>query len=108
MMSNDYGYLAGGCGGAEHLSRRSLLKGAAGMMWLTPMAELLALDAERGAKLGRPAKSVILLWMAGGASQLETFDPHAGSKIAYGSKAIETAVKGIQVGERLKRTAEVM
>ncbi|MGL4553354.1 MAG: DUF1501 domain-containing protein, partial [Gemmataceae bacterium] len=41
-------------------------------------------------------------------SQLETFDPHAGTDIAAGTKAIGTAVKGVQLAEGLPRTAEVM
>ena len=40
-------------------------------------------------------------------SQLETFDPHPGKKIA-GGQAIGTAVKGIQIAADLPQTAEVM
>ena len=71
------------CGGGEHFSRRTLLKaaGLAGITWLTPLADLLAQDAERAPK-GKPARSVILIWLGGAPSQLETFDPHPGSKIA--------------------------
>lgn len=46
--------------------------------------------------------------MAGGPSQLETFDPHPTSAIAQGSRAIATAVRGVRVGEGLPRLAEVM
>src|SRR5262249_51972139 len=54
------------------------------------------------------AKSIILLWMQGGPSQLETFDPHPGTDIAAGTEAIRTAVKGVQLAEGLPRTAEEM
>ncbi len=79
----------------------------AGLSWLTPMADLLALDAENTPK-DKPAKSLIFLWLAGGPSQLETFDPHPDSKIAYGTKAIDTSVKGIQLAAGLPQTAEIM
>ncbi|MEC8506288.1 MAG: DUF1501 domain-containing protein, partial [Planctomycetota bacterium] len=53
-------------------------------------------------------KSVIVLWLQGGPSQLETFDPHPGKTIAGGSKAIATALPEVQLGEGLPRTAELM
>ena len=49
---------------------------AAGLSWLTPVGHLLAAQAERSRE---PARSIILLWLAGGPSQLETFDPHPGT-----------------------------
>jgi hypothetical protein len=91
------------------LSRRTLLglAGLAGVNWLTPVAELLAREAEE--KPGRElAQSVILLWLAGGPSQLETFDPHPGTLIGGETKAIPTAVRGIQLAEGLPRVAEQM
>lgn len=92
-------------GGREHLSRRTLLKGSAlaGLGWLTPLARHLARGAE---KSGTRPQSVIVLWLEGGASQLETFDPHPGHAIARGAKAIKTAVDGIQFGDGLPLTAE--
>lgn len=94
------------CGTPTHFSRRTLLK-AAGAAWLTPLATLLA-RAEELAPKGKPAKSVIILWMAGGPSQLETFDPHATSKISFGTKAIKTALKDIRIGEHLPAVAEML
>lgn len=99
----------GACASSDHLSRRTLLKwgGAAGIAWLTPLSQLLAREAE-SAPRGRPARSVIILWMAGGPSQLETFDPHPTSPIAHGSRAIATSLRGVQLGEGMPRLAEVM
>lgn len=100
----------GRCGTADHFSRRTLLKtvGAAGVSaWLTPIATLLARADER-APTGKPARSVIILWMAGAPSQLETFDPHPGSKISYGTKAIKTALPGVQLAEGLGNVADLM
>jgi uncharacterized protein (DUF1501 family) len=91
------------------IDRRGFLKlgGLAGLGWLTPVGELLAQRAERGRE---PARSIILLWLAGGPSQLETFDPHPdpGSKIAGGSKSIATASKSIRLAEGFGHLAEQM
>lgn len=98
-----------GCGTAAHFSRRSLLRllGASGLAWLNPMAAALASQEKRSTR-SLPAKSVILLWMGGGPSQLETFDPHPGKRIAGGTRAIPTTVRGVQLAEGMDRTAEVM
>ncbi len=93
--------------GPAHFTRRSTLQaiGLSGTAWLTPFGDLLARDAELGKKRG---KSLILLWLAGAPSQLETFDPHPDSPIAFGTKSIKTAVSGIEIAESLPQTAEVM
>ena len=100
--------ISGSCGSSDHWNRRNLIKaaGLSGLSWLTPIANHLAVAAEND-KNSRP-KSVILLWLQGGASQLETFDPHPGKAIAYGAKAISTSVKGIKFGDHLEQTAELM
>jgi len=97
-----------GCGRADHFSRRTLLKaaGLAGLSWLTPLGQLLALEAEN--RRDSRAQSVIILWLAGGPSQLETFDPHPGSSIAYGTRAIRTSLKEAQLAAGLERTAEIL
>ena len=99
-----------GCGSLEHFSRRSVLKmaGLSGLSWLTPLATTLAQQEERKKDKKAPAKSLIILWLEGAPSQLETFDPHPGTEIAAGSKARKTNVKGIQLGEALEQTAEQM
>src|SRR6516165_3665628 len=76
-----------------------------GLSWLTPVGELLARQSERSRE---PARSVILLWLAGGPSQLETFDPHPGTAIAGGTKSISTAVKDIQLAEGFEQLAGAM
>lgn len=101
----------GKCGTHDHWSRRTLLKSArlSGLAWLTPLAEMLALDAESGnAASARHPRSVILLWLDGGPSQLDSFDPHPGKKISHGVKAIDTAVAGIRLAATMPHTAEMM
>jgi hypothetical protein len=82
------------------------LLGLSGLAWLTPVGEMIARGAEQSRK--RPGKSLILLWLDGGPSQLETFDPHAGSKIAEGTGAIDSNVAGIQLATGLERVSEHM
>jgi uncharacterized protein (DUF1501 family) len=95
---------------APRMNRRHLLGLAAGFgaaSWLTPISHILAAEAE-GKSEREPAQSVIMLWLGGGPSQLETFDPHAGKRIADGTNAIASAMKGIQLAEGLPRVAEEM
>lgn len=91
---------------ATFASRRQLLQAAAGgaLAWLTPAAELLARRGDQ--QPSDPPQSIILLWMAGGPSQLETFDPQPGKAIAGGTKAIATAAADIQLAAGLEQLAE--
>ncbi|HMF14538.1 MAG TPA: DUF1501 domain-containing protein, partial [Gemmataceae bacterium] len=93
--------------GDHWLNRRGFLTiaGAAGLSWLTPVSRVLARAAE---SKRAPAQSIIILWMAGGPSQLETFDPHPDTEIAGGTRAIATAVKGVQLAEGFDRLADQM
>ncbi len=55
-----------------------------------------------------PHKACILLWMAGGPSQTDTFDLKLNHPNGGPSKAIETAVPGIQISEHLAGVASRM
>ena len=96
------------CGSIEHVSRRSLLQlaGMSGISWLTPLARSLAQTHESNPQA--KARSLIVLWLEGAPSQLETFDPHPGSDIAYGSLARKTNAPGILLGDGLEQLAEQM
>src|SRR5260221_7268192 len=93
----------------ESLDRRGFLRlaGFAGVSWLTPVSQMLAHAAEQPGQRDR-AQSIIVLWMQGGPSQLETFDPHLGTRIAGGTGEINTAIKGVQLAPGLERLAEEM
>ncbi|AMV24499.1 hypothetical protein VT84_08885 [Gemmata sp. SH-PL17] len=90
-----------------NFNRRHFLAaaGASSLAWLTPLGTALARAAEKDRA---PAKSVVVLWMGGGPSQLETFDPKPGTDIAAGTKAINTSVKGVQLAAGLEQLAEQM
>ena len=52
------------------------------------------------------AKAVILLWMQGGPSQLDTFDPKPGTETGGATKAVDTKTSGLFVSEHLPRLAQ--
>jgi hypothetical protein len=88
-------------------SRREFVQ-LAGGTWLTAIATRLARCADAAHPTDAPTgvRSLLVLWMAGGPSQLETFDPHPGRRISGDTRAIKTTVNGIQLAEGLPRLAE--
>jgi len=92
------------------VSRRRLLGlslgGALGLA-LGRTAPLLAQDPDRPAGFGR-AERCIVLWLAGGASQLETFDPKPGTPQGGPTGAIATRAEGVSIAATLPRLAERM
>ena len=89
---------------AKHYSsRRDFLNaGSLGFLGLTLSEYLKAssVDTPKGAK----ANSVILLWLEGGPSHIDTWDPKPNSNF----KPISTSVPGIQVSELLPKIAKRM
>src|ERR1051326_1197777 len=77
---------------------RSVAAGSAAFAGLTSFA----------GELKKQNRACILLWMAGGPSQFETFDPKPGAPNQGPTKAISTTVPGIQIAEHWIRTARVM
>lgn len=90
---------------ASPVDRRTFLKfmvgGAAGAAFGPQIA---ALAQETTARTR--AKACILLWMAGGPSQLDTWDPKPGRKNGGEFRAIATSAKGMQISEHLPRLGE--
>ena len=86
------------------MTRRNVLQAAAGLgvSFALPALDLKAAN-QRGAERG---KSLIVLWMAGGPSQLETWDPHPGTKIGGETKAIGTKLPGVKIADLYPRMAE--
>src|SRR5947207_12262839 len=85
------------------LSRRGFLGLAGGLAGLGLLDNLVASADE----LRRERKACILLWMSGGPSQFETFDPKPGAETQGPTKAITTAVPGIAVAEHWTKVAGV-
>jgi hypothetical protein len=72
------------------------------------MSDLLRLEAQE--KTSKRANSVIILWMRGGPSQHETWDPkpQAPAEIRGAFRDIPTAVPGIRLCELLPMSARLM
>src|SRR5215218_2767737 len=90
---------------SPRLNRRQMARlAAAGVLggsasgWLRSLAADAATDPHR-------RKACILLWMSGGPSQIDTFDPKPGHANGGPFKPIETAVPGLLLGEHLPRIA---
>lgn len=94
---------------APVMNRRSLLGGMFGGA-IAASANLTGLDLLQHPVLAntlkRNNKRVILLWLAGGASQLETWDPKPGRPTGGPYRAIQTNVPGIQISELMPKMAQ--
>ena len=94
--------------GRRHFLRRIGL-GAAGLAasGALPVSftDWMALQA---AEIRKNHRACILLWMSGGPSQIETFDPKPGTDHGGQTKAIATSVPGISIAEGWAQTAKVM
>src|SRR6266404_5914920 len=96
--------------------------GRRGFMGVTAAGALAALAGRepqlvRAAKPAATADSIIVLWMAGGMAQTETFDPKQYTPFEPGVRtervlstfpAIDTAVDDIKISQGLERVAKVM
>jgi len=91
------------------IDRRSLLGGMFGGA-IAASANLTGLDILQdpvlAETLNRNDKRVILLWLAGGASQLETWDPKPGRPTGGPFRAIQTNVPGIQISELMPKMSQ--
>jgi hypothetical protein len=92
----------------DHISRRAFLKGTAVGASGTALANWGGLFnspsiADEARKKG---KRCILLWMNGGASQIDTFDMKPGRPTGGPFQPVATKVPGIQVCEYLPRVAQ--
>jgi hypothetical protein len=98
------------CGSLEHsLSRRSFLGAAAtagAAVIGADMTRLEAMAAPIASDLKKKGKRVILLWLAGGSSQLETWDPKPGAATGGPFRAIPTAVPGVHISELMPQMAK--
>ena len=82
------------CNSAEHvLSRRRFLGGMAAAGVGAGFAGLIAPTVS--ADLARRQRQVLVIWLAGGASQLETWDPKPKTDTGGPFRSIETSVPGV-------------
>ncbi len=94
---------------AGSLARRAFLRiGLSGMTSLT-LAELFRLRATAAQDKRVAPKSLLVVWLHGGASHLETYDPKplAPSEIRGPFRSIDTSVPGLSISELLPRQAKI-
>ena len=94
--------------GRQVVARRDFLRGvsAAGLgAGLLTWSDLVTLQAD---ELRQRGKACILLWMQGGPSQFETFDPKPGHANGGETKAIATSVSGLEISDNFPKLATMM
>jgi uncharacterized protein (DUF1501 family) len=96
------------CGSADHdLSRRGFLASAAlgafGVLGVGPLGR-----ANAAGDLAKSGKRVLVIFLSGAVSQLESWDPKPGTDTGGPFRAIPTSVPGTHVCELLPETAKQM
>ncbi len=102
-MNNHYDHAA--------LDRRKFLatSAALGAMACADMSGVNVLSSPAiASELKKKQKRVILFWLAGGSSQLETWDPKPGASTGGPFRAIATDVPGIHISELMPEMAKRM
>ena len=89
------------------MKRRELIVGLSGFAGLAAAHALVGQRRARAAAPPARAKACILLWMNGGPSHLDTWDPKPGSAAGGTFKAIPTRVDGLSLCEHLPEVAGV-
>ncbi len=100
------------CGSNDHrVSRRGFL-GTAAVASALGASDMTTLDLLQSpvlaAEVKQQQKHVILLWLAGGPSQLETWDPKPGRPTGGPFRAIPTNVPGVHISELMPKLAQRM
>ncbi|MEP6956458.1 MAG: DUF1501 domain-containing protein [Chthoniobacterales bacterium] len=98
------------CGTAEHVIRRREFFGTLSRAGAGIALSSLGLFTRPAiaAALGRSQKRMLVINMAGGLSQLESWDPKPGTATGGPFRAIATSAPGIQISELLPHTAKIM
>lgn len=95
------------CTPHEHISRRAVLKATlAGVGGVVANWGGLTQSQTIAAEAAKSGKRCILLWMNGGASQIDTFDMKPGRPTGGPFRPIQTKIAGTQVCEYLPRMAQ--
>ena len=94
----------------KNLSRRGLLRfGLTGFSSLT-LGQLLTARAHSSANSSSPLRTaIILVWLRGGQSHLDTLDPKPNAPVEFRGpfRPIRTNVPGVEVTELLPRLAKI-
>lgn len=100
------------CSPSEHRTHR---RGFLRTSLLTPLAlsglasgVAIGGDVPAAEALKKKQRHVLFLWLAGGASQFEMWDPKPGRETGGPFRSIATAVPGYRIGELMPKTAAMM
>jgi hypothetical protein len=99
------------CNSPTHgFTRRQFLGSVGASLLAGPplLSDNVAIGAEQAAEARKQGKAVIILYLGGGASQLETWDPKPGRPTGGPYGAIPTSVPGVCISELLPKIAKVM
>jgi hypothetical protein len=88
----------------QELTRRTVLQLAAGWGVSFAVPGLAPRAADRRGP--ERQKSLLVVWLQGGASQLETWDPHPGTAIGGPAPAVASSIPGAQICGWFPRMAE--
>jgi uncharacterized protein (DUF1501 family) len=95
------------CNRSEHaLSRRGFLAGSAGLATGGLLGLANFARPETAAQLASQQQRVLVVWLSGGVSQLETWDPKPGTDTGGPFQTIPTSVPGTHICELLPHTAK--
>ncbi len=92
----------------QQLSRRHFLHGVSAATVAGGVLSFRNLLSAQAGELRRQGRSMILLWMSGGPSQFETFDPKPGTLHGGPTQTIQTTVPGVAIAKGWPQTARIM
>jgi hypothetical protein len=102
------------CSKLDDVSRRNFLESLAKTAWgvsILPLSESLFTSSAQAAstlQAAQKAEHVVYLFMNGAMSHIDTFDPKPGEESGGETKAIQTSVSGLKIGEHLPKLAAKM
>ncbi len=93
----------------QTLSRRAFLQAGGCSVLGLSLADLLRWQAEAGTPMAGSAKSVLFLWLWGGPSHLDMWDPKPGAPLEFRGpfSPIATKVPSIRISELFPKLAQV-
>ena len=96
------------CTPAEHaISRRKLFgAAAASTLGLGGLGGLVRPSIAK--RLQSDQKQVLFIWIDGGMSQLESWDPKPNTQFGGPFRSIQTSIPGVRISELMPRTAQIM
>lgn len=97
------------CGSQSHvMARRTFLGALGGAIGLGSAGLGLTFPHQLTAAMQKQSKRMLVVFLSGGVSQLESWDPKPLTDTGGPFRAIPTAVPGIQISELLPKTAQHM